>query len=191
MRRMLIVLGVLTSMFGCQQNQSWTADRLTMTTFDTFNDQRDEGWRKPAAEGNYNAAAELISRYMDANQPILEAWQVATLQFHQGQMLACADKYRLALQVLAEARTANLPDTGPAVLGLYVNATIAFIKGDRPGLDKARAGIDSAQRSPANEILRKKVAVLSDRFNASYMNAWIDASKVVVPVEGEIEEDMP
>ena len=191
MKRALGILCVLAASMGCQSNQSWTGDRLTMTTFQSFNDQPREGWRKMASEGEYNGAAGLISRYIDANEPILKSWQVGTLRFHQGQMLACADKYRLALQVLAEARSANLPTTGPVVLGWYVNATIAFIESDRAEFDQARAAIDQAQRSPANEILREKTAVLSRRFNASYLNAWIDAGRVVIPIAGEVDQDKP
>ena len=191
MKRALGILCVLAVSIGCQPNSSWTGDRLTMTTFQDFNDQPKEGWRQLAVEGDYDGAADLISRYIDANQPILESWQVGTLRFHQGQMLACADKYRLALQVLAEAQSANLPTTGPAVLGRYVNATIAFIESDRAAFDKARAAIDAAQRSPANEILREKAEILARRFDASYLNAWIDAGRVVVPVAGEVDEDLP
>lgn len=189
MRGMLILVLALATLPGCQQK--WTGDRLTMTTYHSFNDVPNQGWRVFAIRGDYSQAANLLSRYIDANQPILQDWQIATLRFHQGQMLGCQGKYQLALQMLAEAKAGNLPTTGPAVLGLYVNATIAFMEQNRSDLKAAHMAISAAEQSPANQILREKVAVLQGRFNGSYRDAWIAASKIRIPIGGVVEEDMP
>ena len=105
MRGMLILVLALASLPGCQQK--WTGDRLTMTTYHSFNDSPNQGWRVFAVRGDYGQAASLLSRYIDANQPILQDWQIATLRFHQGQMLGCQGKYQLALQMLAKAKAGD------------------------------------------------------------------------------------
>ena len=192
--RIFICLGAVflmctQQMVGCQQK--WSQDRLTMTTYGTFNNTPGQGWRELAANSEFKKAATLIQRYIDANTSILEPWEVGILQFHMGQMQACAGKTSLALESLSNAATANISGGAQAEFMSYVIATQAFLEGNEAALKSAQESIMKAKKSSANDILRMKIQVLRNRFGSSYRNAWIAAANVAVPTSDLVDELVP
>ncbi len=174
---------------GCQQK--WSQDRLTMTTYGTFNNTPGMGWRELAAEGEYKKAAVLIQRYIYANTSLLKPWEIGLLQFHMGQMQACAGQRSLALESIATAAASDISGGDQADFMAYVLATQAFIEGDEAALKKAQISIMKAEKSSTNDILRMKIQVLRNRFGSSYRNAWIAAADVAVPTSDLIDELVP
>ena len=183
------LLMCVQSMVGCQQK--WSQDRLTMTTYGTFNNTPGQGWRELAANSEFKKAATLIQRYIDANTSILKPWEVGVLQFHMGQMQACAGKTSLALESLRNAAAANIAGGDQADFMSYVIATQAFLEGNETALIAAQESIMKAEKSSANDILRMKIQVLRNRFGSSYRNAWTAAANVVVPTSDLIDELVP
>lgn len=90
------------------------------------------GWR---AIGNVPgcevAAAELIAAYR-ARHPAASS----TVAWHEGQMWAAAGSHEKAIPALESAR--KDPARDPAGWNHYVDATIAFLAGDREALEQAR-----------------------------------------------------
>ncbi|MBS0298211.1 MAG: hypothetical protein JSR45_18075 [Proteobacteria bacterium] len=105
-------------------------DRKAMLAldFDKF-DQDPAGWRaldhKP---GCTLAAAELISIYRRKVRQ-----QAAGLAWHEGQLRAAEGDYARAIVLMEESRADGGHD------GAYVDATIAFLRRDKPALLEARA----------------------------------------------------
>ena len=174
---------------GCQK--TWTSTDLTMTTYGTFNNSVDKGWRSLAANAKFQDAAELIERYINANQPILEQWQVGILQFHRGQMLGCAGKTSEALQAITEAKSHDLTGGSQADYTAYMDATAAFLRGDKSALVAARDAINAAPSTGANGILRTKSQVLLNNFGSSYRKAWQAAANVAIPMNELVDELVP
>lgn len=90
------------------------------------------GWR---AIGNMPgcevAAAELIAAYRDRHPAAS-----STVAWHEGQMWAAAGLHEKAIPALESAR--KDPALDPAGWNHYVDATIAFLVGDREALERAR-----------------------------------------------------
>ena len=90
------------------------------------------GWRKigniPGCEA---AAAELIAAYR-ARHPESSS----TVAWHQGQMLASAGMNEQAVPILESAKKDPSEDVGG--WNYYVDATIAFLSGDKERLELAR-----------------------------------------------------
>ena len=90
------------------------------------------GWRKvgniPGCEA---AAAALIAAYR-----VKHPNSSSTVAWHQGQMLASAGLNEQAIPVLESAKK----DSSQAISGWnhYVDATIAFLSGDKESLERAR-----------------------------------------------------
>jgi len=174
---------------GCQK--AWTSTDLTMTTYGTFNTSMEKGWRTLAVKGQYQDAADLIGRYIDANETILESWQVGILRFHQGQMLGCAGKADQALQAIAEARSHDLTGGAKADYGDWITANEAFLRGDKTALIAARDAINAAPSTGPNGILQTKAQVLVNNFGSSYKKAWKAASDVAIPMHDLVDELVP
>ncbi|MGY0559512.1 hypothetical protein ACW7G2_02135 [Luteimonas sp. A277] len=95
-------------------------------------DLPDGGWRKIGnIPGCEVAAAELIAAYR-ARHP----GSSSTVAWHEGQMLASAGLHEQAIPALESARKDPVLDG--AGWNHYVDATIAFLAGDREGLERAR-----------------------------------------------------
>lgn len=90
------------------------------------------GWRKignvPGCEA---AAAELIADYR-----VRHPGASTTVAWHEGQLWAAAGRYGQAIPALQDARKDPAEDR--AGWNHYVDATIAFLTGDRPALERAR-----------------------------------------------------
>ncbi|WP_411833304.1 hypothetical protein [Pseudoxanthomonas mexicana] len=90
------------------------------------------GWRKIGnISGCEAAAAELISAYRERHPN-----SSSTVAWHQGQMLASAGMNKQAIPILESSKKDPTQDI--AGWNHYVDATIAFLSGDKEKLEKAR-----------------------------------------------------
>jgi len=113
------------------------------------------GWRRVAkSERCAAAAAELIADWREMHAKTLSADQMQTLWWHEGQVLASAGNYEAAIPRFETSRTLHNdrppPPDAPAdavemwranitVRKAWEDATLAFLRRDRTGLDAARA----------------------------------------------------
>ncbi len=109
-----------------------TAAMLALSLHDF--DQTDAGWRSLESEGCEATTADAIARYRSDNAVRLADDDTGTLDWHEGQMRASAGQTEAAI-ALFEAGLEATDDT----FRPYHEATIAFLKKDRPAFDAARA----------------------------------------------------
>jgi hypothetical protein len=112
-------------------------DRLLTMDQAAFDQDFDGGWRAVAkAQGCRLAAATVIEAYLLHSRPSPPPSSML-LRWHAGQMLAMEGLTNRALAYFQGTyKQGDDPDT-PA-WNLYVDATIAFLRGDRAGLEAAR-----------------------------------------------------
>lgn len=138
MKRLLVItlaLAGCSATPGERLDDRCSHDREALLSLDEAafdQDLPDGGWRKigniPGCEAT---AAELIAAYR-ARHPGASS----TVAWHEGQMLASAGLYEQAIPALESARKDPAQDV--AGWNHYVDATIAFLAGDREGLEQAR-----------------------------------------------------
>lgn len=107
---------------------------------DSFDQKLDGGWRGLANRGCDHAAAEAIRDWREANKA-----EASALYWHEGQMRAYAGETDAAIGLFRLARTRTGGDQGGA-WALYVDGSIAFLRGDKAGLDTARAKLAAAPK---------------------------------------------
>ena len=116
-------------------------------SFDQFDQDMEGGWRAVASRGKncLLPAANLIAAYR-AKHPRNRS----LLNWHEGQLRATAGDYRAAIPLMKASRHA--PTLGGFQDGWnpYVDATIAFLRGDRQKLLKASAELKATPRPPAD-----------------------------------------
>lgn len=101
------------------------------------------GWRKIAnIPGCEIAAADLIAAYKQKH-----GLDTPILNWHEGQMRASAGQTKRAIELLSSARKNEM---GQEAWNAYVDATVAFLRKDKPVLLAARDGL---MRVPAPEAL--------------------------------------
>ncbi|RZJ38377.1 MAG: hypothetical protein EON86_15820 [Brevundimonas sp.] len=97
-------------------------------------DQGDAGWRSLDAEGCEAVVAETIARYREINREVLDSEDAGTLIWHEGQLRAAAGQTDAAIALMLHGRDAESDAIQP-----YVDASVAFLRQDRPALDAAYA----------------------------------------------------
>lgn len=124
-----------------------THDRARLLALDQmqFDQDMEGGWRvladKPGCE---LAAADLLRDYRQAH-----AKEDGMLSWHEGQLRANAGQYPQAIRLLEHARRpAGVPDK--AGWNPYVDATVAFLRRDKPALERAYKRL-AAYPPPAGE----------------------------------------
>lgn len=110
---------------------------------DRFDQDLDGGWRALANRGCEHAAAEAIRDWREAHKA-----ELSTLFWHEGQMRANAGETDAAIGLFQRARKRTGGDQGGA-WALYVDGSIAFLRGDKDGLEAARAKL-AATPKPAD-----------------------------------------
>lgn len=119
-------------------------DRQRIMALDqrTFDQDRTGGWRLLARNPQCRAvAADLIRDYREAH-----GLSASILFWHEGQMRANAGQTERAIALFDRSRHAEPDSFG---WNLYVDATIAFLRGDRPALQAARDAL-AARPRPAD-----------------------------------------
>ena len=97
-------------------------------------DKPDAAWRKIAKDDRcLTVAADLIAAYRSRHRSGLGAYGVSQLSWHEGQLRASAGDAKRAIPLLEAGTDDELGNH------LYSEATIAFLRKDRPALLKARA----------------------------------------------------
>jgi hypothetical protein len=105
-----------------------------------FDQDQDKGWRAVAHKpGCELAAAQLIATY---RKYVLE--RIETLYWHEGQIYANSGDYPKAIEAMNKSLEVrrdyvDWSDRTDAADIVYSLATIAFLKGDRAGLERQRA----------------------------------------------------
>jgi hypothetical protein len=101
-------------------------------------DQTDAGWRSLDAAGCEAVAAETIARYRVQNREALAGQDAGTLVWHEAQLHAAAGQTDAAIALMLEVRDAESDAIQP-----YVDASVAFLRQDRPALEAAYARLMS------------------------------------------------
>jgi hypothetical protein len=157
---------------GCRQGSPWTYD-----SYEAFDQQPGQGWRKPAETGDYTQAAKLIDKYVRRNQARMPAWQVRNLSFHAGQMYAFAGDSKTAIQRFENALMDVEPAESPLRWNAYVRATIAFLKGDKAELMACREEMVGGREGQGTVPNLNVVDGLIAQFGAPYAQAYSAASR--------------
>lgn len=163
-----------------------TFERGKLATQDlkTF-DQKPEGWRSVAMQGPacQPVVADLIAEYRKLHPDLLANPNAYLLFWHEGQARAAAGQDEQALALFEQSRGPDHPLF--KVWGLYVDATIAFIRRDRPSLQKARdalAAVPTEAARPSAQLTNIDVVDgLLLCFDRSYAQAYDCRSKPAAP----------
>ncbi len=155
------------------------AERTRLLTLEmpAFGGDRD-GWTPYAAAHCYSEAAALISDYI-AQHARMTLDDEALLRFDAAQMLADANR---ADDAIAEMRRVldiepQRPHPDPG-WRLYVQGSAAFLRGDRPALDKASsglaqyAGMEKGRDRAGDELNLNALHGLQRCFGSSYAYAF-------------------
>jgi hypothetical protein len=100
-----------------------------------FDQNPNNGWRKIAASGCEEIAADLIRdwRTRQNSQDIIMFW-------HEGQLRAIAGQYQSAITLFERSRKTEAEDRGWG-WNIYVDGSIAFLQSDRKALKKAKRAL--------------------------------------------------
>jgi hypothetical protein len=108
-------------------------------------DGREWGWReisnKPGCE---TAAADLMAMWMKENRDTLGAKQQLFMTFHEGQVRAMGGDFAKGAEMIEAGRAFWDKPEGVA----YVDAILAFLRGDRAGLMAARERMMAVPEPP-------------------------------------------
>ncbi|WP_246606458.1 hypothetical protein [Novilysobacter antarcticus] len=109
-------------------------DKAALLALDeeAFDQDPSGGWRTVAkTPGCELAAADLLNAYRTKHSKVS-----AVLAWHEGQLRAMAGQYERAIPLLNKDR--KPPGQDPAGWNYYVDATLAFLRHDKPALLNAR-----------------------------------------------------
>lgn len=129
-----VALPVATHAAGCDaQLKMHLASDLALA-FEAFDQDDHQGWRPLADAGCEAEAAALIAAYAAK-----QAHPHPVLAWHRAQMLAEAGRTSNAIEAArATLHSAGSDDASGFDWNDYVNATIAFLQGDKPALQANR-----------------------------------------------------
>jgi hypothetical protein len=144
-------LGVVPAVSLAQRTPDLCAfDRAKMLALDerAFDQDLEGGWRTLGAlEACWPVAADLIRDYRLARAP-----GSGILFWHEGQMRAFAGQSERAIPLFEAARE---PANDGFGWNLYVDATVAFLNRDKPGLLVARAALAHIPKPDGVELSYK------------------------------------
>lgn len=108
-------------------------------------DGREWGWREIESQsGCETAAADLIAMWMKANGGTLSRKQKLFMIFHEGQVRAMGGDFVKGAEMIEAGRTFWEKPEGAA----YVDAILAFLRGDLAGLTAARDRLLAVSEPP-------------------------------------------
>ena len=140
------------------------------TDYRDFDQTPHHGWRALSDQKQFHEAAAAIDAFLAAH-PGLDQSRRTILQFHAAQALAIGGDTRSALEHLPLAKTEN---ESPWIRwNDYVDATAAFLKGDLPSLQAARARIAAGPtfhgEAPNLDVVDRLIA----HFGKTYAEAYL------------------
>jgi hypothetical protein len=144
---MILAAMLLVQTLSGKQVAACDYDRPAMLALDLrlFDQDMNGGWRTLEARGCVVDAADLIRDWRKVHG---ETGPTDTLlSWHEGQLRADAGQYRDAIKLLNAGRH---PAADDAKWGwnLYVEGSVAFLRGDRHALEAARAKLAALPRPP-------------------------------------------
>lgn len=119
-------------------------------------DQGDNGWRSLDVEGCELVVAEALARYREINREAQAGQDASTLVWHEGQLRAAAGQTDAAIALMLQGRDEESDAIQP-----YVDASVAFLRRDRPALLAAHARLMAL---PVPEAFTRA----ADRYHATY-----------------------
>lgn len=146
------------STISCDYN----SEQLMRLPVDEFDQDLTGGWRQVASQsGCEETAAELILAYINQNVKDIPLFNLHVMYWHVGQLEAFSGDYKTAIPFLMAGVS---PAERGRDLGFYEYAlgTIAFLNGDRPGLESARSRL---ARLPQPDWYQEE-------YQAGRMTAW-------------------
>ena len=137
--------------------------------YDAFDQDDHQGWRPLGDAGCEAEAAALIAAYAAK-----QAHPHPVLAWHRAQMLAKAGRTGDAIDAArATLRPPHADDSSGFDWNDYANATIAFLQGDRPALQKSRDLLAAAaQKSEFNQPNLRSADRLLRCFGQPYKIAY-------------------
>lgn len=116
---------------------------MNQQSFKEFDQDMDTGWRVLELQMQYTQAVDAIRAYEQANAARLQPWQRASLEYHLAHMYALEGDKQRSIEafnrVLASDALGN---------SAYVQASIAFLSGDREALLRDRQTIATSNPGP-------------------------------------------
>ena len=142
-----IALLFATTLSG-QGQCAYDQNAMLLLDQNAFDQDMDGGWRTLAANGCDAQAADLIAKWREvhhAEDPIL--------YWHEGQLRANAGEYDRAVRLFEAARHPASEDEKWG-WNLYVEGSIAFLEGDLPALESARAKLSMLPEPPEFQSIK-------------------------------------
>lgn len=144
---MIFAALVLALMSAADDAGQCQYDRSSLLALDlqAFDQDMNGGWRILETKGCAVEAADLIRDWRKAHGTVGAADTL--LSWHEGQLRADAGQYADAIRLFNSGRR---PATEDATWGwnLYVDGSVAFLRGDRRNLEAARAKLAVLPRPP-------------------------------------------
>ena len=152
--------------------------KLLAQDLDTF-DLSQKGHHGLSAKqpGCDSAIADLIADYRSARPDVMKHANSYLLYWHEGQYRAAAGNYQQAETLFERSR---LPVYfGGLMWNPYVDATVAFVRRDRPALQKARAALVA---------LPPEAYKPWNRSTSTWSTGWYAVSNKAIPTRLKIAE---
>ena len=159
-------------------------ENMLALSFDEFDQTDGSGFRLLLDQKRYVDAAELIEDYLRRHQHSLTERERISLHFHAGQLYGISDDPGKAVPHFKRARykTEPTPDGHPLYWNDYVDATRAFISGDRRRLIEARQ-----RMGEMNEGFHRLVDSFIENFQEPYADLIFGQKMKRVPEEEKQE----
>jgi hypothetical protein len=157
-------------------------ERMLALSFQEFDQADGSGFRLLLEQKRHVEAAELIEDYFNRHRGNLTERERVSLQFHAGQLYGIVGNARKAVPHLKKARYERepTPDGHPPYWNDYVDATSAFIRGDRRGVIEARKRMGAM-----NHGFHRLVDSFIENFEESYADLIFGQKMKKLPEEKE------
>lgn len=143
---------------------TYDAAKLLSLPYEQFDQDLTGGWRALQYKGCTNAAAEILRRYRNEHQPLIDDAR-SLLAWHEGQLVAQMGDYPRAIPLLL----AGVPVDDTSGFADYALGTVAFLRRDKAELLTARARLAGLPK-PANWAEQVTVAV--EGKEATFTTPW-------------------
>lgn len=181
----LVIIFIASASYGCATRVvDVERERMLALSFDQFDQTEGSGFRHLLEQKRYVEAAELIEAYVRHHRHGLTERERVSLHFHAGQLYGIAGNPGKAGPHLQKARYKNepTPDGHPLYWNAYVDATRAFIKGDRRRLIDARM-----RMGELNEGFHRLVDSFIENFEEPYADLIFGQKMKKLPEEEKQE----